>query len=121
MGPNSDSDGDLDGDLVADSIENTQVFIGNIAAPILFASSSQINTVVPFGVTGTTTQVQVLYQAQSTASATVQVQPASPAIFSLSGTGGGQGAILNTTAVSIPKSIQPRSARWYRSLPQARA
>jgi uncharacterized protein (TIGR03437 family) len=33
--------------------------IGGIAAPMLFASSTQINAIVPFGVTGTTTQIQV--------------------------------------------------------------
>jgi uncharacterized protein (TIGR03437 family) len=51
--------------------------------------------VVPFGVTGTTATLQVLYQAQSTASTTVQVQDASPAVFSMNSDGGGQGAVLN--------------------------
>jgi uncharacterized protein (TIGR03437 family) len=95
LGPPSEAQGDVDGDLVKSTIEDTQVLIGGTASPILFASSSQINTVVPFGITGTTTQVQVTYQGQPTASATVPIQPASPAVFSISGDGGGQGAILN--------------------------
>jgi uncharacterized protein (TIGR03437 family) len=61
----------------------------------LFASPSQIDTVVPFGVTGTTAQIQIMYQGQPAVSATVPVQPASPAVFSMNGEGGGQGAILN--------------------------
>jgi uncharacterized protein (TIGR03437 family) len=95
LGPPSGAQGDVDGDLVENMIEDTQVLIGGTASPILFASSSQINTVVPFGIAGTTTQVQVLYQGQPTASASVPIQPASPAVFSINGNGGGQGAILN--------------------------
>jgi len=69
--------------------------IGGQAAPILYASSTQINAVVPFGVAGSTAKVQVLYDGQSTATTSLQVQPASPAVFSLNGIGGGPGAILN--------------------------
>jgi uncharacterized protein (TIGR03437 family) len=95
LGPSSPAQGDPDGDAVPDTVANTQVIIGGIAAPILFASSGQINTVIPFGVTGSSGQVQVLYEGQPTASASVQVQAASPAVFSLDGSGAGQGAILN--------------------------
>ena len=108
LGPPSEAQGDLDGDLVADTIEDTQVLIGGTASPILFASSSQINTVVPFGVVGTTAQVQVLYQGQPTASATVAIQPASPAVFSINGNGGGQGAILNQDG-SVNSQSNPAS------------
>jgi uncharacterized protein (TIGR03437 family) len=95
FGPPSDARGDLDGDFVVDSVENTQVLFDSVAAPLLFASPNQINTVVPFGVAAPGTKVQVLYQGQPTASATVPVQAASPAVFALDGSGGGQGAILN--------------------------
>jgi uncharacterized protein (TIGR03437 family) len=95
LGPPFEVPGDVNDDVVANTIEDTQVVIGGVAAPILFASSTQINTVVPFGVSGTTTQVQVTYQGQPTVSTTVPVQAASPALFSIGGNGGGQGAILN--------------------------
>jgi len=95
LGPPSQAGVQLNGAQVADTVEATQVLIGGVASPILYASSSQINTVVPFGVTGSTTEIQVVYQGQTTASATVPVQAASPAVFSLDSTGGGQGAILN--------------------------
>ena len=108
LGPALDAQAHLDGDFVADTVENTQVVIGGIASPILFASSGQINTVVPFGVTGSTAQVQVLYQGQPTASTIVQVRPASPAVFSLGASGGGQGAILNQDG-SVNSSNNPAS------------
>ena len=57
--------------------------------------ATQINTVVPFSISGTTAHVQIMYQGQPSASATVPVQAASPAVFSVTGNGGGQGAILN--------------------------
>jgi len=108
LGPASDEQGALDGDFVTDTVENTKVLIGGIASPLLYASPGQINAVVPFGVTGTTAQIQVLYQGQPTASTTVQVQPASPAVFALDGSGGGQGAILNQDG-SVNSSNNPAS------------
>jgi uncharacterized protein (TIGR03437 family) len=95
LGPPLSAQGDLDGDFLTDSIEDTKVMIGGTASPILYASSTQINTVVPFGASGTNAQIQILYQGQPTASATVSIQAASPALFSLNSNGGGQGAILN--------------------------
>jgi uncharacterized protein (TIGR03437 family) len=95
LGPPAAAQAQLNGDYVANLIEATQVLIDGVASPILYASSSQINTIVPFGVAGTTTQIQVVYQGKTTASVTVPVEAASPAVFSVMGNGGGQGAILN--------------------------
>jgi uncharacterized protein (TIGR03437 family) len=95
LGPTAEIGPVLEGNALANTIGSTQVIIGGITAPMLYASSSQINTVVPFGISGTTTQIQVLYQGQPTASTTVAIQPASPAVFSVNSDGGGQGAILN--------------------------
>jgi uncharacterized protein (TIGR03437 family) len=95
LGPVTDEQGTVIADVVGNSIGNTQVLIGGSPAPILYASSTQINVIVPFGVTGTTAQIEVMNQSQAIASAMVSVQAASPAIFSAKSTGGGQGAILN--------------------------
>ena len=96
LGPTYAEQGIVDSVHVLDnSIEATQVFVDGIAAPILYVSPSQINLVIPFGVSGTSTQIQIVYQGQPTASTTVPVQAASPALFSLNSSGGGPGAILN--------------------------
>ena len=95
LGPVSEEPGVVTGGLVAASIDNLQVLIGGTAAPILYVSPTQINAVVPFGLSGSTAQVEVVYQGQTMASTTVPVQAASPAVFSANGNGGGQGAILN--------------------------
>jgi len=78
-----------------DQLSNAQVFFDGVAAPMLYASSGQISTVVPFGVTSPFTSVQVQYQGQLSPAIKVPVVDAEPAVFSLDGTGGGPGAILN--------------------------
>jgi uncharacterized protein (TIGR03437 family) len=108
FGPSAEAQGALDGDSVPDTINGVQALFGGKASPLLFASSSQINAVVPFGVTGSTTQVQVVYQGQPMASTTVPVQAASPALFALNTNGGGPGAILNQDG-SVNSSKNPAS------------
>jgi uncharacterized protein (TIGR03437 family) len=76
-------------------LADTQMLFDGIPAPLLYSSSSEVGAVVPFGIVGPTTQVQVVYRGQSSAPITVRVLPANPAIFSLDGTGGGPGAIFN--------------------------
>jgi uncharacterized protein (TIGR03437 family) len=108
LGPLSGGSGAVNGNLVSNSVENTQVVIGGTAAPVLYASPTQINAVVPFGVSGNTTQIQVVYQGQPLASITVPVQTASPAVFSANSSGGGQGAILNQDG-SVNSQSNPAS------------
>jgi uncharacterized protein (TIGR03437 family) len=95
LGPVQDTDMVLVGDRVSNTAGSTSVLFDGIAAPLVYTSSSQINAIVPFGVSGPTTQIQVMFQGTAVASATVPVQAATPAIFALNGSGGGPGAILN--------------------------
>jgi uncharacterized protein (TIGR03437 family) len=108
LGPTSEAPGTINGDSLSKTINGTQVLFGGIAAPLLFASSSQINAVVPFGVIGPAAQIQVVYQGQPTGSSTVPVQSASPALFALNATGGGPGAILNQD-LSVNSETNPAS------------
>ncbi len=111
MGPSGEAPGVLNGDQVSKVINGTQVLFGGTAAPLLFVSAGQINAVVPFSVTGPTTEVQVLSQSQVMASTTVPVQSATPAVFALDGSGGGQGAILNQDG-SVNTRTNPAVARF---------
>jgi uncharacterized protein (TIGR03437 family) len=87
--------GSVDSNVVASNVENMQVMIGGVAAPLLYVSPTQINAVVPFAVSGSSVEIDVVYQGQTMASVTEQVAAASPAVFSADSGGGGQGAILN--------------------------
>jgi uncharacterized protein (TIGR03437 family) len=84
-----------DSGLAADVVADTQVLFNGVPAPLLYTSSNEIGAVVPFGITGPTTQVQVLYRGHRSTLLAVPVVTATPALFALDGTGGGQGAILN--------------------------
>jgi len=77
------------------NLAGTQVLFNGIRAPVLYASSTQVGAIVPFGLSGPNTQVQVLYQGVLSSSTIVPVLPATPALFSIDGTGAGPGAILN--------------------------
>ena len=68
--------------LVADTIEDTQVFIGGTRRPSCSLHPARSIPSFRSALAEPTAQVQVLYQGQPTASATVPVQPASPAVFS---------------------------------------
>ena len=76
-------------------LADTQVLFDDVPAPLLYTSSAEVGAVAPFGITGPTTRVQVVYRGQSSDPITVSVVMATPAIFSQDGTGGGAGAILN--------------------------
>jgi uncharacterized protein (TIGR03437 family) len=80
---------------VATDLGSSEVLFDGVASPLIFASAGQINAVVPFGVSGDTTQVQVQYQGQVSDPVPMSVAPATPAIFSADASGTGQAAILN--------------------------
>jgi len=76
-------------------LSHTKVFFDSVAAPLLYTSSNEVGAVVPFGIKGPTTQVQVQNSSAFSTPVTVPVVPAAPALFSLNGTGGEVGAIIN--------------------------
>lgn len=85
--------------VVPTTLANVTVTFNNVAAPLIFVSQGQINAIVPYEVAGQTS-VPVVIKNNGTTSATftVPVTAVTPAIFSLSDNGSGQGAILNSDA-----------------------
>jgi len=73
----------------------TQVKVNGIAAPIYAVSPTQINAVVPYGVTGTTATFVVSVNGVASNSVIVPLAPTAPGVFSLSANGLGDGAILH--------------------------
>jgi len=70
--------------------------INGVSTPLIFVAPGQINAIAPYQLAGqTTANVVVSLNGATSANFQVQVVPTSPAIFSLSFTGNGQGAILN--------------------------
>jgi len=96
IGPAQMSNFQVDaGNQVATSLSGTEVLFDGMRAPVLYTSATQVGAIVPFGLTGPTAQVQVLYNGLPSSSMTVPAVPAAPSLFSLDGTGSGPGTILN--------------------------
>ena len=81
--------------MIDSTLAGTTITIGGIPAPILYASSTQINAIVPYEVSGAQAGIQVSYQGNASPAMTVPVANAAPAIFTADKTGSGQAAALN--------------------------
>jgi uncharacterized protein (TIGR03437 family) len=77
-------------------VAGVSALIGGYPAPILYASQTQINTVVPYEVSGQSAiTVQTLNMLKPTPQWTVPSATSAPEIFTADATGLGGGAILN--------------------------
>jgi uncharacterized protein (TIGR03437 family) len=96
LGPTTALVADGSSGSYATTLGSVRVLFDGQAAPILSAGAAQIVTVVPFGLDGQqTTQFQVEYNGQRSEAIALAVAPAAPALYSLDGTGVGQGKVTN--------------------------
>ncbi len=94
--------------LVANSLAGVRVLFGGLPAPVLYASATQVNAVVPYAVTGlSNTSLQVEYLGVPSAPITLAVASTLPGIFTLDGSGVGPGAILNAADESVNSILNP--------------
>jgi uncharacterized protein (TIGR03437 family) len=96
---------------VATSLGGTQVLFNGVAAPLLYASSGQINTVVPFGAPpGSTVQVAIETGGQSVPLLPLEVISAAPALFMLPSPVG-QAAVRNQDqSINSPQNPAARGS-----------
>jgi uncharacterized protein (TIGR03437 family) len=81
---------------VATSLAGTRVLFDGIAAPLVYSTPNQVSAVVPYAVDGQPqTVVEVEFQGIRSAPLVLPVTRTSPGIFTLDGSGKGQGAIVN--------------------------
>jgi|GEM_PF-1555677 len=80
---------------VATSVAETRVLFDTRPAPLIYVSASQISAIVPYGVSGTTTQMQVEFRGVRSNAVTLPVTATAPGLFTANSSGKGQGAILN--------------------------
>jgi uncharacterized protein (TIGR03437 family) len=93
------------------AIGGTAVYVGGTAAPILYASATQVSAIVPFGLTGSTAPVYVTYQGVATTPVSVPVATAAPALFTTDFSGKGQVAAVNQGATpTINNASHPANA-----------
>jgi len=80
---------------IAPLLGGTQVSFGAFPAPILYASATQINAVVPWNVAGQSAVTVVVQSAAGSSSLNVAVADAAPGVFTFNSTGTGQAVALN--------------------------
>lgn len=81
---------------VPTTVGETRVLFDGVAAPVLYASATQVNAVAPYEIFGRfSSKVEVEYRGVKSNQLDVRVVDSAPGIFSLNSTGLGQGAILN--------------------------
>ena len=81
------------------TVGGTVVSFNGIAAPVLYASATQVAAVVPYAISGTAAQVTVTYQGQASAAFAVPVALSAPSLFTSNQTGAGQAAAVNADGV----------------------
>lgn len=85
-----------DAGLYPTTLGNTTVTFNGTPAPLLYVSTVQINAVVPFEVAGQkTVNVVVTHDSQPSAALSLPITATSPAMFTDTQTGKGEGAIIN--------------------------
>jgi uncharacterized protein (TIGR03437 family) len=97
-------------------VANTSVSFNGIASPMIYTWATQVAAIVPYGITGTTAQVTVTYQGQTSAALSIPIASSAPGIFSLDSTGQGQAAAINQDGVTVNGPATPAKAGEYISL-----
>jgi uncharacterized protein (TIGR03437 family) len=80
---------------VSTTLGGTRVLFDGTPATVLYAQDRQVNTIVPFTITGASTQLQIEFQGRITASMTLPVAASAPGVLTVDAMGTGQGLILN--------------------------
>src|SRR5580658_1761258 len=84
------------GGAIATTLGGTQVLFDGVPVPMLYTESNQVNALVPFELNGkTSTVLEVVYGNETSVPVTLEVVPALPGLFTMDGSGKGQGSILN--------------------------
>jgi uncharacterized protein (TIGR03437 family) len=78
------------------TLGGVRVLFDGIPAPILYASATQVNVVVPYEIAGRfSTRMRVEARNQNSPDVELRVADTAPGVFTTSGSGSGQGAVLN--------------------------
>lgn len=102
--------------MYSNQFAGTTVLFDGTAAPVLYTSASQVAAIVPYGITGATTQASVSYQGETSPPVTLPVAAVAPSLFTTNQTGAGQAAAVNAADGSINDAAHPVKAGGYISL-----
>jgi uncharacterized protein (TIGR03437 family) len=96
LGPASLQQFTVTNNLLPKELAGTRVLFDGVPAALIYTSAGQVSAIAPFGLLGrVNTNVTVEFNRTVSAPLLIPVVAAQPAIFTLDGSGTGQGAILN--------------------------
>jgi uncharacterized protein (TIGR03437 family) len=96
--------------LAPTTLAQTKVSFNGTPAPLVYVSATQINAIVPYEVAGqSTVSMQVSYQGSLSNSVSLSVAATAPALFTVTSSGTGGGAILNQD-YSLNNAANPAAA-----------
>ncbi len=98
------------------TLGGTTVSFNGIAAPILYTSATQVASVVPYGITGTTVQVVVTYQGHASNNFTATESVSAPSLFTSNQQGWGQAAAIHPSDGTVNSAANPIHIGGYISL-----
>jgi uncharacterized protein (TIGR03437 family) len=116
LGPSTLAQFQVSNGLVGTQLAGTTVSFNGTAAPVIYSSATQVAAIVPYQIAGTTAQVTVSYQGQSSTAFTVPFAAAAPGLFSLNQTGAGQAAAINIADGTVNTAANPVKIGGYISL-----
>jgi uncharacterized protein (TIGR03437 family) len=93
------ADGTAEGGVPRDTVlSGTLAVLGGVSLPLLYVSPAQINAIVPYGIPVNTSQ-QLLVQRGTnlTLPVPIPIALAQPGVFTVNGTGAGQGHVYDST------------------------
>src|ERR1035441_1798362 len=101
---------------VANTLSQVRVLFDGNPAPLIYVSATQISAMVPYGVAAkSSTQIQVVYQGNTSDSLQKPIAPSAPGIFTADSSGQGQGAMTNSDG-SYNTSSNPATPGSYVTL-----
>jgi uncharacterized protein (TIGR03437 family) len=74
---------------------------------MIYAWTTQVAAIVPYGVAGTSALAAVTYQGQTSAATSVSIASAAPGIFTSGSTGQGQAAAFNQDGITLNSAAAP--------------
>jgi uncharacterized protein (TIGR03437 family) len=109
MGPSGLVAASIEAGKLPNTLAGTRILFKNVPGALLYVSGTQSSAIVPYAVGGESTlQVQVEYKGVQSEPVTIPVVTSRPGVFSLDGSGQGQGAILNADG-TVNSTANPAS------------
>jgi uncharacterized protein (TIGR03437 family) len=95
------------GGVFGTTLSGTTVSVNGVAAPVFYASATQVNAAVPYEVSGGTAGITVGYQGGISSAVSVPVAASSPSLFTYNATGAGEAAAFNVLDGTLNAATNP--------------